>query len=102
LEAATNEDDLVKEFTTETLSYDTYVPVYNDGARKIRSVSAKESNYFNILQSIAETFGAWLEIEVGHNPDGSIDQNNKIIKYKNYVGKNNYSGFRYGVNLKDI
>jgi hypothetical protein len=40
----------------DTLSYSTYIPVYNTGAEKVRAVSAKESNYFNILQSIAETF----------------------------------------------
>ena len=99
---ATDATDLVPEYTTETLSYAIYKPIYNTGAEKIRTVSAKESNYFNILQSIAETFGAWLEIDVKHNEDGSIDKENKWVKFKNYVGKTNYANFRYGVNLKDI
>ena len=102
LDDATDVTDLVPEYTTETLSYNVYKPVYNTGAEKIRTVSAKESNYFNILQSIAETFGAWLEIDVKHNEDGSIDKENKWVKFKNYVGKTNYANFRYGVNLKDI
>jgi hypothetical protein len=49
------------------LNYIDYLPVYNDEAEKIRTVTAKESNYFNILQSIAETFEAWLLLEVNRN-----------------------------------
>jgi phage minor structural protein len=81
-------------------NYDTYVPVYNTGAQKVRSITAKESNYFNILQSIAETFEAWLELEIVRNDTGAIDS--KTAKFKNYSGGNNYAAFRYGVNLKDI
>jgi phage minor structural protein len=63
-------------------------------------VSAKESNYFNILQSIAETFEAWLDLEIGRDSTGKITS--KAIKFKNYAGADNFAGFRYGVNLKDI
>jgi hypothetical protein len=38
------------------INYGEYVPIYNDGAEKIRAVSVRESNYFNNLQAIAETF----------------------------------------------
>ena len=82
------------------LTYETYKPIYNTGACKIRTVSVKESNYFNILQTIAETFEQWLDIQVDHNIDGSVKR--KSVAFKNYVGKNNYAGFKYGVNLKDI
>lgn len=109
---AKTSDALKFDFQTEELSYKTYVPVYNVGAEKVRSISAKESNYFNILQSIAETFGVWLDIEVDHNEDGTIkeiiDENGtslgkaKWVRFKNYIGKTNYANFRYGVNLKDI
>lgn len=87
--------------TSSELVYDVYVPVYNEGAKKVRSVSAKESNYFNILQSIAETFEAWLEFEITRDSGtGAIRQ--KKVKFKNYIGKDNYVNFRYGLNLKDI
>lgn len=109
---AKTSDALKFDFQTEELSYKTYVPVYNVGAEKVRSIAAKESNYFNILQSIAETFGVWLDIEVDHNEDGTIkeiiDENGaslgkaKWVRFKNYIGKTNYANFRYGVNLKDI
>lgn len=95
-----NKEDFKAEKVCTTIDYATYKPVFNTGAEKIRSVTAKESNYFNILQSIAETFEAWLELKIERNDDGSI--NKKIVQFKNYVGQDNYAGFRYGVNLKDI
>lgn len=95
-----NKEDVPTVLSSE-LVYNTYAPVYNEGAKKVRSVSAKESNYFNILQSIAETFEAWLEFEITRNGiTGAIEQ--KKVKFKNYIGKDNYVNFRYGLNLKDI
>lgn len=96
----TNKDSLPVEVKTN-LEYSLYKPVYNEGAKKVRAIEAKESNYFNILQNIAETFGAWVELEVVRDEDsGKIKK--KIVNFKNYIGKNNYAGFRYGVNLNDI
>jgi hypothetical protein len=57
-------------------------------------VSIKESNYFNILQGIAETFEAWLELEAKRedkNEPGKITS--KIARFKNYVGNDNYASF---------
>jgi hypothetical protein len=33
----------------DALTYIDYKPVYNEGAEKIHTITAKESNYFNIL-----------------------------------------------------
>jgi hypothetical protein len=86
---------------TESLNYSTFLPVYNTTGEKIRTVTAKESNYFNILQSIAETFEAWLSFDIKRNTEnGAIEE--KWVKFSNYVGDINYASFRYGVNLKDI
>jgi phage minor structural protein len=74
--------------------------VFNEGAKKIRTVSAKESNYFNILQNIAETFEGWLDLEIKRDEYGGIEE--KKVTFKNYLGETNYANFRYGVNLKDI
>ena len=88
--------------TTRTeLNYTDYKPVYNEGAKKVRSVTVKESNYFNILQSIAETFEQWMVLDIVRNENTGAIESKKII-FKNYAGKNNYACFRYGVNLKDI
>lgn len=97
---AISADGLAPEHSTDSLSYAVYKPVYNDDGSKIRSISAKESNYFNILQSIAETFEGWIELVVGHDDLGAVIS--KKVKIKNYTGGDNYAGFRYGVNLKDI
>jgi hypothetical protein len=98
-EAITDKEQL-QTVVRDVLDYTDYKPVYNEGAKKIRSVSAKESNYFNILQSIAETFEAWLELAVERNKSGQITK--KIAKFKNYAGDTNYANFRYGLNLNDI
>ena len=102
LKGITNAEQLRPEATAKTLSYTTYKPVYNEGAQKVRTITAKESNYFNILQSIAETFEAWLTFDISRNDDGGIQERGKKIAFKNYVGGDNYACFRYGVNLKDI
>ena len=99
-DAITNPESLTT-VVKNTLEYTAYKPVYNEGAEKIRTITAKESNYFNILQSIAETFEAWLIFDIDRDEDtGAI--NYKKVMFKNYSGIENYANFRYGVNLKDI
>ena len=99
---AYTEKDKLPVITKSTLEYSVFKPVYNEGAAKVRTVTAKESNYFNVLQSIAETFEQWLVIDIERETDGSIKPNGKKIHFRNYRGGNNYACFRYGVNLKDI
>lgn len=82
------------------IDYSVQVPIYNEGSERVRAISETESNYFNILQSIAETFETWMEIVITHDQDGQTLE--KKIIFKNYSGKNNYAAIRYGVNLKDI
>ena len=100
IETIKEADELVPETISKTLLYNEFTPVYNLGAEKIRTVSAKESNYFNILQSIAETFEGWLSLKISREADGAIAK--KEVVFKNYIGNNNYAGFRHGVNLKGI
>lgn len=95
----TSAEDIEYELITETPSL-LYEKVYNEKGEKINTVSAKESNYFNILQSIAETFECWLDLIVTRDDDGAILS--KTAKFKNYAGGDNYAAFRYGVNLVDI
>lgn len=79
----------------------------NDKCEKILSISEEKSNCFNILQTICETFECWLKIEVEHDEFGYItkDENGHLIKkiaFKEYVGKDNFAGFKYGINLNSI
>jgi hypothetical protein len=38
----------------------------------VSSITAKESNRFNLLQDLNEKFECWTDFEVEHNGDGSI------------------------------
>ena len=97
----TSEEDLAKTIVDENdINYNLFVPQYNDGAEKVRTITAKESNYFNIFQTIAETFECWMDIVITRDAVGGILD--RTIKFKNYTGQENYACFRYGVNLQDI
>ena len=97
-------DFLAKELGIDSESIE---KIYNNNCEKILSIQASNSNCFNILQSICEVFECWLDIEVKHKEDGSIrlDKNFNPIKkvaFKEYAGKDNFSGFKKGINLSSI
>ena len=97
-------DFLAEEFG---LNKDTIVPVFNENSEKVSSIQVSHSNYFNILQELCETFECWLDIKVKHEEDGSIalDKNGNPIKkiaFKEYAGKDNFAGFKNGINLEGI
>ena len=95
-----SKDEIEIDDIQDVLSYEHYKPIYNTGAEKVRSISIAESNYFNILSTLAETFGAWLDLKISRDHTGSITK--KEVAFRNYVGNENYAGFRYGVNLQGI
>ena len=84
------------------------VPMYNNNSEKILSITAAQSNCFDILQTIAETFECWIDLKVLHNPQtGEIlyDEDGNPEKYvylKEYAGDENWAGFKYGINLQSI
>ena len=89
------------------LAADDIKPVYNDHCEKVLSIEETQSNCFNILQSLCETFECWLKIDVEHKEDGSIVLNDdfqpiKKISFKEFIGKDNFAGFKYGINLNSI
>lgn len=96
-------DDLTYEYVGEEIPND-YAPVSNN-FEKIRSISAKESNRYNLIQTLAETFQCWARFEIEHDDTGKIllDENKKPIKkvsFHNYVNDDyNYAGFKKGINL---
>lgn len=84
-----------------------YAELYNEDFEKIRSITAKESNRFNLIQDLCEIFECWARFEIEHNEDGSIklDDNYRPLKwvsFHEYIGKENFAGFKYGINLKQI
>ena len=89
------------------IDVDIIKPVMNEKCEKILSIEAAKSNCFNILQDLCETFECWMRIEVEHDSIGRIKLDkyhkpNKRVVFKKYVGKDNFAGFRYGVNLSSI
>ena len=85
---------------------DELIPIYNEDSDKVLSIKASQSNCFNILQTIAETFECWVDLVVDHNDKGEItytdSKPNKYVYLKEYAGKDNYAGFKYAINLQSI
>lgn len=97
------------DFLADELGIDrnTITPVFNENSEKILSIQAKQSNYFNILQELCETFECWLDIRVEHEADGSIKLDEdfnpiKRVAFREYAGKDNFAGFKNGINLEGI
>ena len=89
------------------VSVDNIIQVYNNDYDKITSIEVKESNYFNIIQELCEKFECWAKFTVAHNENGSIatTKDGKAIKkvsFHEYAGKDNFAGFKYGINLSSI
>lgn len=99
---SSQEDLYIEKVNSSELDYTKYIPIYNNRAEKTRTISIKESNYFNILQSISETFEAWLEIIAERDEKNTGQIVAKKVCFRKYLGNDNYASFRYGVNLKDI
>lgn len=79
----------------------------NYSYEKIRSITGKNSNRFNLLQSIAETFECWVRFEIQHDKETGrmiyIDgKPQKKVYFKKNVGKEIGYGFVYGIDLKAI
>ena len=79
--------------------------VSNDFA-KVRSITAKQSNRFNLLQTLAETFECWCQFEILHDNTGRVIYVNgkpqKFVRFKEKIGTETGLGFIYGIDLKTI
>lgn len=89
------------------ISADAIKPYYNENYEKVSSIEASQSNVFNIIQDLCESFECWAKFNIAHDPDGkiSVDANGapvKTITFHKYSGKDNYAGFKYGINLQSV
>ena len=103
IETYTTIPDLLEDLELEG----TVKPLYNENSDKVLSISVSQSNRFDILQTIAETFECWVDLVVEHDEHGAIllDEEGKPKKFvylKEYAGKDNYAGFKYATNLQSI
>ena len=82
-----------------------YKPVYNN-YEKIGTINERESNRFNILQSIAETFQAWVKFRIDHEDNGAIKfidgVPQKWVYFVEEIGDDTGLSFEYGIDLKTI
>lgn len=106
----TSADDITPlKITTEPWNDDGNLTYLEDEQfTKRRSISIKQSNRFNILQSIAEQFECWLDFKIEHDHStGEILYNNdgtpkKYVRIRKEVGQDSGIGFIYGIDLKTI
>ena len=68
--------------------------------KKFRTITGKESNRFNLLQSLAEKFECWCVIYANHSANGTITS--RHVKFVETVGEDQNIGFIYGLDLKGI
>ena len=92
-------------YNSETNS-DRFVPIFNN-YEKMTTIEAKQSNRFNILQTIAEAFKCWIRFVINHDENGKIIFNNdgtpqKYVIIKETIGENLGWSFEYGIDLKNI
>ena len=93
-----------------TVEWDQVTPAYRDNPfEEVRSITAKNSNRFNLLQTIAESFDCYCEFIIEHNDDGSIQyttsapiEAKKYVKFVRDIGQDNGLSFTYGLDLKSI
>ena len=83
------------------------VQVYNADSEKISSIEEEKSNCFNIIQSLCESFECWAKFHIEHEENGAIKLDStgapyKSITFHEYVGKDNFAGFKYGINEQSI
>ena len=74
-----------------------YTPLYGSGANefeKVRSITAKESNRFNLLQELSETFECWVRFEIEHEANGQI----KVVEYNYYESQPNLTQQQFNAN----
>lgn len=77
------------------------------GTQKVRTLNEEKSNYYNLLQTLAELFEGWIRFNVEYYENGKIKRDiygnqKKYIQFKEVVGKNQWAGFHYGTNISSI
>jgi len=82
-------------------------PLYNENYEKISTIEASQSNCFNIIQDLCESFECWAKFVVEHDETGAIKLDSegapsKKISFHKYSGDDNFAGFKYGINLESI
>ena len=90
------ENEYVSSWTNEL------IPQTLENAReKARPIDVKESNIYNITQTIAETFQVYCKYEYGYDDNYHIISK-KVIFYNNYLDEENIISFTYPYSASKI
>lgn len=102
--------DTLEYIYTSLEEWDEAKPVYNN-YEKFASIDVNQSNRFNILQTIAESFECWVRFIIEHDEQGYIkyikDKNGndipcKYVQLKQEIGEDTGLSFVYGIDLQSI
>lgn len=108
--AATSSEDIKWAYKGQDESPD-YTPLYNSDVaegsgrapyEKVRSITISESNRYNIIMTLAETFECWAKFTVQTDESGAIIPGTKKVSFHEFIGKENFAGFKYGINSNAI
>lgn len=120
LEGTSNPDGTVPYIYKAQVPCPLYEPVYGGWAKsagatereysqfeKVRTIYGQQSNRFNLLQELAETFKCWARFKIYHNADGSIERDSngkqkKTVYFSEKIGQQLSYGFTYGIDLNTI
>lgn len=105
------------DFSSGGKYYQVYLPVNNNKKAKLtkissyetdkrRSIKGEKSNRFTLIETVSKTFNCFTRFIIEHDPQGRIKlENGRPIKRFTFVselGRKNFNGFNYGVNLESI
>lgn len=120
LEGTSNPDGTAPYIYKAQIPCPLYEPVYGGWAKsagaaerkysqfeKVRTIYGQQSNRFNLLQELAETFKCWARFKIYHNADGSIERDSngkqkKTVYFSEKIGQQLSYGFTYGIDLNTI
>lgn len=77
---ATTKEDVVYLYVGEEPH--NFYPKYSANFEKVRSITASETNRFDLLQTLSETFECWCRFEIKHKENGEILLNKDVPNYK--------------------
>lgn len=99
-------DDVVMIYVGDSPWESPYLTQLYTNFEKIRSISGKQSNRYNLLQSLSETFDCYISYHIDHDSLGRIIYENGHPKKYIRIKKDNKQiasyGFVYGIDLKTI
>lgn len=133
-----NSQDAIEASIVESIK-----PKIDEKCLAVSMIEAKDSNYFDILQSLCERFECWLKFNIEREEiffetsdteinfekeyykleegnyikvENPLEEElpnyyekelsgrplSKKVAFKKYIGKDNWAGFKYGINLSEI